>query len=295
MTLSTTQLAEQFQPGQLDPLLRRLEVTDRDRAELLAAVADLTEADLRDVANAEHALAGHIGQWAYAKDEVFARWPDQPGRPRGFIPMLALLAAVPRVLQYQGERGIAEDQTYTALSDLGRKLVVFRATFGEFGIDTQQWMTTVWSGAFCWLGRLQFNLIPYEQACAISTHIPEGGSLGPDAVDDSFARARTFFGTHFADAPVRYWHCSSWLLNPRLPQVLDARSNIAQFQQRWRLTGDRSEDDAGIVYFVFHRRPRPGEQLDLTGLPRRSSLERAVMEHLDAGGHWYSHTGVIDY
>ncbi|HLS25586.1 MAG TPA: acyltransferase domain-containing protein [Beutenbergiaceae bacterium] len=280
--------------GDLDRLSGRLGFCDEDRRELLGHAAQLTPADWADVDRAATALRGILGQWDMARPDVFADFPDQEGRPRGLIPMLALLRGVPAVREYHARRGIAEADTIASLADLGQQAWVYRQVFNEFGLDTQGWLTTAWAGAFFWLGRLQFNLLPFRGQHVISVHIPQTGPLPPEEVDEAFGRAWRFFDTHFPDAPATAFHCDSWLLDPRLSQVLHPQSNLARFQRRWRLINTGKEADASVLYFVFRHRPRPGEQLDRRGLPRRTSLERAVLDHLDAGGHWYSYTGLID-
>lgn len=283
-----------LRPDRLDRLCRRLGFRDADRRELLHQAAHLSTEDLADIARATGALRGLLGRWGMDRPEVFADFPDRPGRPHGLIPMLALLCGVPAVRDYHARRGIAEADTMAALADLGQQVWVFRQVFGEFGLDSQGWLTTAWAGAFFWLGRLQFNLMPYRGGHVISVHIPQTGPLAPAAVDEAFGRAEAFFATHFPDAPATSLHCDSWLLDPRLGEVLDPDSNLARFQRRWRLTGEAKEADASVLYFVFRYRPRPGEAPDRRALPRTTSLERAVLDHLDTGGHWYSHTGLID-
>ncbi|MGC0274058.1 acyltransferase domain-containing protein [Pseudactinotalea sp. Z1739] len=293
-TFTADQVRAALSAGPLDALLTRLRLRAEDHAAVVQHVAALGEDDLQAVAAAATALGGTLGQWGYTEDRVFAPWPDLQGRPRGLIPMLALLAGVPVVRQYHADRGIAAEYTYAALADLGQQIWVFRQVFGEFGLDNQEWLTAAWSGALFWLGRLQVNLLPYGGGHVISTHIPQTGPLRPEEVDDSFALARDFFATHFPDAPARALHCDSWLLDPHLAEVLDAGSNIVDFGRRWRLVGEARESDAAVLYFVFGYRPRPGQEPDRSGLPRRTSLERAVLDHLDAGGHWYARTGLID-
>lgn len=291
---SAAHLRAYFRPEHLESLSERLGLRPEDRAELLRHVAELDEADLTAIADAAAALRDLLGHWGGDRPNVFTDLPDQPGRPRGLLPMLALLAGVPAVRAYHAARGIGAADTDAALADLGQQVWVFRQTFGEFGLDNQAWLTTVWAGAFFWLGRLQFNLLPYAGEHVISVHIPQTGPLAPAQVDAAFARATDLFATHFPEAPAVALHCDSWLLDPYLAQVLDPESNMARFQRRWHLVGEPREGDAGTVYFTFRRRALPGQELDLSGLPRRTSLQRAVLERLDAGGHWYAYTGLID-
>jgi hypothetical protein len=77
--------------------------------------------------------------------------------------------------------------------------------------------------------------------------------------------------------------CHSWLLDRQLRRYLPADSHIIRFQDRFRTAREDCEPaDTEPVQFVFGD---PG--LPVAELPRRTSVERAVGDHLRAGGHWY--------
>lgn len=206
--------------------------------------------------------------------------------PRGVLPMLALIVSADEVIAWQQDRGIAAELGWAALSDLGQQVWVHRQTYGEFGLHTEGWLRLVWSGALYWLGRLQFNLQrdrPHRPTeWVLSTHIPQTGPLTPQAVDASFAEATRFFARHFADYPTTDLHCCSWLLDPQLVAALPAMSNIAQFGRRWRLYGEPMAGNEDALFFTFHRRG----DVDLQALPRDTTLQRVIIDHLRAGGQW---------
>ena len=81
--------------------------------------------------------------------------------------------------------------------------------------------------------------------------------------------------------------CHSWLLDEQLREYLPPDANLVRFQQRFRPAYQRSDPaDETIVRYVFGR-----TSVDLEGLPRRTTLERAVVNHLKAGRHWYGGAG----
>lgn len=269
--------------GRLDTLGFRPD----DRDDALAWVERLTPADHDTIAAAAGLLIEHIGVF-YAPESPFEGLTDQPGRPRGLLPMMALVATADDVRRYHAGRGVPDDVSVRTLTDLGQQIFVHRQTFGEFGLHTQGWMTRAWSGGLYWLGRLQFNLDHYDGRWVWSTHIPQAGPLTPQAVDDAFARAEAFFPRHFADHPVEDFYCASWLLDPYLATAVPT-SNVAAFQQRWRLVGEPRPGDGDVLFFVFHRR---GE-VDLASLPGDTSLRRAVLDRLTHGEHWQTCVGLI--
>ena len=66
-------------------------------------------------------------------------------------------------------------------------------------------------------------------------------------------------------------------------QYLDADANILRFQERFRVAGEAMESaDTEAVRFVFG-----DPELSVGNLPRRTAVERAVGDHLRAGGNWY--------
>ena len=275
-----------------DHALQVLAFRDNDRADVQRAITAVLHdrerlADLHTLTQRLRSGIGVIDRTA-AFDHPAAK-SDWLGV--GVLPMLALLASAEDVRAFHRSRGIPAAVSDRALSDLGQQVWVHRRTYGAFGLDTYQWMTLPFSGNLYWLGRLQFNLVQRADSWALSTHIPEIGPLTPASVDDSFAQAAAFFAQYFPDFPATRFHCGSWLLDPQLAEVLKPDSNIVRFQQRWALEGEPHPGDADAIYFVFRKRGAP----DRSTLPRETSLQRAILDKLDAGGHWNSWNGTVDY
>ena len=81
------------------------------------------------------------------------------------------------------------------------------------------------------------------------------------------------------------------MLDDQLADWLAPESNILRFQRRFELVPGSIVNDEGILRVMF-RVPDPLGQLD--SLPQRTRLERAVVSHLKAGGHWRSRSGWVD-
>lgn len=277
--------------------LDRLGFAPEDHADLLAAVKAVLDddGDLAAITTLTSRLLPIIGVLHGREGDPF----DGPeGRSKrhgqGVLAMLALVVTVDEVQDFHRRRGISDELSWRALSDLGQQVRVHRLTFGGFGIHTQGWLCVAWSGALYWLGRLQFNL--HRQAAgvgefgaatesdtwALSTHIPRTGALTPESVDDSFTQAGAFFAEHFSDFPVTTFHCDSWLLDPELAAALSSESNMARFQHRWRLYGEGRTADADALFFTFAVRGA----VDLDTLPQDTTLQRAIVARLRDGGHW---------
>lgn len=263
------------------------------RAALDAARAALESAD---VLSAVERFADRLrgGMDAFPGDDGDADpWagyqPSDDPLGAGVVPLLALVATSDDLAAFHRQRGIPAAISARTMTELGQQAWVHRRTFGEFGLHTYDWLTVTWSGSLYWLGRLQFNLMRLDGEWVCSTHIPQTGALDPASVDDSFHRAAGFFPRYFGDRSVQDFWCDSWLLDPELAAALAPESNISRFQRRWRICGEPKPGDADALFFTFARRGT----VDLDALPRDTSLQRAVIDRLQSGGHWQVRQGRI--
>jgi GNAT-like C-terminal domain/N-acyltransferase N-terminal domain len=264
-----------------------------DLPDVSAAVeSTLSRSDEMDaVAVMAERLVDRIGRFPPTwGDEVWFGLPVDSRLGPGLLPLLAFLVTTPEVASFHASRGIPADVTTATLTDLGQQAWVHRLTYEGFGLHTYNWLTVTWSGALYWLGRLQFNLHLDDQddqhGWELATHIPRTGPLTPPSVDASFAAATTFFATHFPDYPTGNFHCSSWMLDPALAELLPG-SNLADFQRRWTLYGDPQPADEDVLFFVFNRRG----PVDPDSLPTDTTLRRVVVERLKAGQSLSVRTG----
>ncbi len=132
----------------------------------------------------------------------------------------------------------------------------------------------------------RFALKPGEPV--LQVHIPCGGRLYLTVCADSVARARKFFLQHFPNQPaVQAVVCVSWLLDPQLGRYLDRKSNITSFRQKFYLfpveCGPWSAIRSVFALDIPYGYCGP---VDLSALPRRTSLQRILLEHIEAGSRW---------
>ncbi|GIJ45363.1 hypothetical protein Val02_22490 [Virgisporangium aliadipatigenens] len=264
-------------------LLERLAVPPQDAAEILAGWpapdSPLWTAELRwlldrVIALLRADLGGH--GWLPPGPEL----PRERGPAWRHLYVYAYLAMVDVVRGYHRQHGIADAVTWTTLADLGRNLAVDRRMGGEGWPVMQSWLTLHVRGAVYELGRLQFH-----RGATLDLHIPEAGPLSPAVIDASLDQARAFFPRHFPDEKYAEFGCGSWLLDPQLREYLPEESNIVRFQRRFALEPyvqpEGIDADVEVLRFVFRTLSTPLERL-----PRRTALQRAVVEHLSAGRHW---------
>lgn len=253
------------------------------------------------------------GAWWLAERcvrSLVATMGDLDGPPR-FVPLPELgpyfyvyvhLAALPYTRAYHRRLGVPEEVSYATFTDLGRNMAVHRKRHGAPGLHAPDWFMLHARGLLYALGRLQFNRAALGRvageavrtaglpagpgAPSLGVHVPGFlGPLTPEECDASFARARRFFPRHFPDDKPIVMTCGSWLLNDDLARRLPDDSNIVAFQRRFRLAG--RFDDSEMLAFVYGA--------DAAALPRRTRLERAVAEHVAAGGTCHGGIGWLPF
>ncbi|WP_406201654.1 acyltransferase domain-containing protein [Streptomyces europaeiscabiei] len=231
-------------------------------------------------------------------------FPLESGPLGRYFHVYVFLAALPYVRAYHRERGIPDDISRRTLADLGRGLVLHRRRYGVGGLVAPGWFSLHFHGELFQLGRLQYqrSRVSGREGVALAAaglglrpgepcldlHIPDyAGPLTPEACDRSLASAHDFFARHFPQERYTAGCCHSWLLDPQLKRYLPTDANIVRFQERFRIACGNSEPEDDLpIRFVFGDPDLPVETL-----PRRTGLERAVADHLRAGGHWYSGHG----
>lgn len=283
--IDSTEVRRRLADDALPELLVHLGFRDDDAVDAVAAATTVRRrpSELAQVARFASLLAAGVGR--FRPDEAPDPWEQLPS-DREDLALLALLASVPEVRAEHARRRIPDEVSWRSLSDLGQQVSVNRRTHGRFGLDTYGWMRTAWSGGLMWLGRLQMVPKPTTTGWVLDTHIPATGPLTPESVDDSFARAVTFFRRHFPDCPATAFACTSWLLDPTLAEVLPESSNLARFQRRWTLVGQGYQADESVLYFVFNRRAEPEREIDHEALTPTSRLQEVVLERWRSGQHW---------
>ncbi|MFI1441237.1 acyltransferase domain-containing protein [Streptomyces fructofermentans] len=250
-----------------------------------------------------------VGRFVRDMGEIGGGWEPPPfpastGALGRTFNVFVFVAALPHVRAYHRQRGIPADVSRRTLADLGRHLAVHQRRSGTVGLRVPWWIGLHFHGELYQLGRLQFQrarlgghtgraaaaagLDTGPGELCLSLHIADfRGPLSPEACDRSLDQAREFFARHYPEERHEVAVCHSWLLDPQLKRYLPADSNIVRFQERFRPAHEETKaDDRNPVGFVFG-----DPELPVEGLPRRTGVERAVGDHLRAGGHWYGGHG----
>jgi len=295
-------------PSDLTEAVRLFAVPAED-VELLYSAHDTVcrDAGLRAwVTSVARRLAGAMG--APSPGPGLGPRPEAPKAVAPYLPVLVLAAVLPSTVAFHESLRVPPDVTAATMADVGRMLARNRVWEGEPGLGDELagWLTRHTHGALFQVGRLQLERVIMDDATALSmreagmpcaagdlalnVHIPAaGGSLVPIAVDASLASARSFFRKRFPGERYAGFLCHSWLLDPQLGAYLPQDGNLVSFQRRFRLGPARLDDgDVSVRRFVFGDTTTPWHKL-----PQRTTLQKVVVRHLAAGGHWQVRGGWI--
>ena len=190
-------------------------------------------------------------------------------------------------------QGIEEDVWIETMRAYARFVREHHTSYGYYGFDRGGWTTRQRDAKLFRLGELEYELgHAKDGAPAIDLHIPSDADLSPDRLNASVARARDFMRARFpnwAGAPMR---CDSWLLSPKLKDLLPPGARILRFQAAFDLTEtDPDADDA--LQWVFGLAEGQKAAARLEDLPEDTTLRRSMKALLLSGGKAGNAAGVL--
>jgi len=246
-------------------------------------------------------------------DADVGRWPDLPGALGAAgrcFPLHWYVATVPATRRWHAAHGVSCGISKASLSDLARHARIGRSETGHCGLDAAWWMTRHVRALLYEVGGLQYVPFrfgsPAEQPdpwcdpaaadrlgpglrpgdTAVGLHVPAGADLRPEQVERSMAAAADLFDRLVPSPHPRVLTCSSWLLDEVLADLLPPDSAIVALARRFTLVPGALAADRAVLAFVFTKR---GVAPTRAGATTR--LQRAVLDHLEAGGHFSWRSG----
>lgn len=158
--------------------------------------------------------------------------------------------------------GIPESVFWDSLKDLTIWTEDYRHKHGTPGFTEWEWVLNTLLMRVFRLGRLQFepSALREDAICgdriypagtpALEVHIPAGAPLDTTAAVESLRYAPVFFQTYFhREFPL--FHCHSWLLSPKLKELLPEHSRILRFQDLFTVYQEDRERQAEERVFGF--------------------------------------------
>ncbi len=121
----------------------------------------------------------------------------------------------------------------------------------------------------------------------VDLHIPAGGGLTPELVDETLRDIKAFLKRHYPEYHYEAFCCWSWLCDPQLIDILGPDTNISKFTARFKPVSI-VEKGTTVLRFVFNI---PDGKVDINDLPENTTLERKLKKHFLSGGHIYGMAG----
>ena len=122
----------------------------------------------------------------------------------------------------------------------------------------------------------------------IEIHIPTEGLFKKCVCEESLDMAREFFAKYFPEYHYEYFTCNSWLLDKTLRDMLDAGSNIIEFQNMFTMISETEADSAITSVFSDDMTRRKLKQEAAA-----TSLAQKIKDHALNGGKFYETYGII--
>jgi hypothetical protein len=223
---------------------------------------------------------------------------EDPDGDRGLKALTVYLTAALRTKEMYNGMGIDESIFIDTIKALPRFAYEHMESYGCYGFDRHFWIYRQLAARLFRLGTLEFELyrLPDKTAPAgllapgentLSVHIPSDAVMSREALDNSYRMAAAFMARFFPDFHYRCFYCSTWLLSPKLKEILKPGSRILLFQEDYTLTETDMEVNGGLKW-VFKR-----DYEDFSQLPEDTSLMRGMKNILLAGEKTGSAAGFI--
>ena len=105
----------------------------------------------------------------------------------------------------------------------------------------------------------------------IKFHIPRGANFDPAHVDESMEQGWALCKQYYPECDFRKIVCTSWMLDPKLLDILPEHAKIAQFIRKFILFPSRDTAGNACMSYVW-----PGETCPTEELPENTSLQRGI-------------------
>lgn len=174
--------------------------------------------------------------------------------------------------------GVSEQLMVDTMKCFARFLGETKTMTGVDKFDREWWTWRQISGRLFRIGELEYERLPETKE--ISLHIPSDAVFTPENVDVSLAEAKAFFRRFFPEYADSDYVCHSWLLAPKLQELLPESSNIVQFQKRFQISHVEPDNRDYIGWLFRVKFDTPVEDL-----PEHTTLQKKTKQLILSGGN----------
>jgi hypothetical protein len=132
------------------------------------------------------------------------------------------------------------------------------------------------------LSLVDWDLVLAHNADVLIFHVPTGAPLTFDMCGDSFRRALEVFPRYYPDFNFRAFWTSTWMMDPRLQNLVAPEYNIVRLQREMfvypGLQGDNNQ---------YYERIFGWGTKDINQVEWKTSLQRTIGNYLNNGGHFH--------
>ena len=206
------------------------------------------------------------------------------------------------------KRGYTEKLFYDTFEDVIYKLNECIEVKGVPGVFVESWYSGFFRLGTFKLGRLEFAAATYggdtayekdgitvtSADTAITVHIPSCGPFPRALREESYAMAYEFYRKHFPEyfkGDKLVFTCNSWLLFPKLKEILPSHLNMVDFLSDFDIISERTDEGYKNGWRLF------GVEYDGNPdhLPANTTARRCIVNWLKSGKYMGTGFGVKVY
>lgn len=197
----------------------------------------------------------------------------------GFKMLTEQLITCLEVYRRYVDRGIGEDVFRDTFSCFARFVRESVDRYGVLKFDRGWWTYRYLNLDIFRIGSLEYEMTTHDGVKVIQLHIPSDADLSSDKIDISLRDAKRFFAKYYEEYSKVQYRCESWLISPRLKELLPASSKLVGFLDRFVI--DRYDPkDMGFLEWVYNV---VTDDYSVDTLPEDTTLRRLCKQLLKNG------------
>lgn len=202
--------------------------------------------------------------------------------------LLCNLECARRIHEKYQEKGITDQVFFDTMKCFTRFIDECQKKTGSIAFDRGFWTYRQVSMNLFRIGELEYELTSNDGEKVISVHIPSDANFSDDMVGQSLQTAKEFMKQFFPEYAACKYICESWLLSPKLGELLNESSNIVKFQNRFEVIRVNLQEK-DFIEWLF----QAPIDTDYSELKEETSLQRKVKNALLKGENIGTGYGVM--
>lgn len=193
---------------------------------------------------------------------------------RGFKILSIYMRCLLRTYEMYKKKDISDKIFFDTAGFIPRFLNEYERVHGVSAFTWSHWFPRQIAMEEFRIGDYEYELICDEDKRSISLHVPSDADLKNGRIEAVYPFLKKYY-PEYIGAPI---YCKSWLLSPALKGLLDKKSNIIRFQDRFEII-ETEEDNPSFMDWIYSSRDIPYNEL-----PENTTLQRNVKKYLLSGG-----------